>query len=280
MIELSARTEIDKSTDLVTLSVAAHHQVELPRRERGGGGEVSRYAARRGDEADLAGVGAGAAGQSRDRAGALAEGAAGQERPAADPVPHRPVHAGAGRRRAARCARRRASPRLSRVINTTALILQEPTLEDALPVGARPLVGVEGGRRRLAGRRFRAADAGAGARGDGEGVRSARGQERRRQAGVRAGRRAAADRRHPADRAPAVERRAAARADSRHAAPLHDELAERHLPAARRADLLRADLRAAGSPRRRSPGRGASWRASRCPRSSPRSRRSTRWPTC
>ena len=128
VIELSARTEIDKSSDLVTLCALRITKTSFP----GASAEqevreVRRHAARRRDQGPLAGVRPGAAGQPRRGAGALKQKAV----PVKNEPPQilfrtAPSHAGAGRRRAG-AARGEGRGSLWRVINTTALLL----LQDA-----------------------------------------------------------------------------------------------------------------------------------------------------
>ena len=143
VIELSARTEIDKSADVATLSSVRITKSSFPGASPE---EAEKYLATLRasvTKAELAGIGAGAAGQSRDRAGALAEGAAGEERPAADPVPHRALDAGGGRRRAGAARREGCARAAARHQHHRADLSREVFLH-LLPAGARPLVAGEG----------------------------------------------------------------------------------------------------------------------------------------
>ena len=71
MIELSARTEIDKSADLVTLCAVRITKTSFPGASPEDAEKYLATLRASVTEAELAGVGAGAAGQPRDRAGAL-----------------------------------------------------------------------------------------------------------------------------------------------------------------------------------------------------------------
>ena len=127
-IELAARTEIDKSSDLVTLSEVRITKGSFPGASPQDAEQYLATLRAALPKTRMAGLGAGAAGQPRHHAGELgAEGSAGQERSAADPLPHRAVAAGDDRAASRRCATMKEAPALKRVINTSALILQDPS---------------------------------------------------------------------------------------------------------------------------------------------------------